>query len=94
MTDIKQLVIDVLEDRVDLKDLSDQQADSVIMALHSFGNQLVDSGQEEAGLSILDITAPLVEQIVLDVEEQSEQVINEALSRGCVYYEPEYPEIH
>jgi hypothetical protein len=94
MTDVKKLVMDVLENRVDLADLTDQESDTVILALHKFGNDLIESGHQDAGLSILDITTPFIDEIMHDMDHATEQLIQEAVARGCVLYKPDYHDIH
>jgi truncated hemoglobin YjbI len=91
---IEKLLRDVLEQRVQVKDLSEHEHDAVIFALEKIAVNLLDTEHDEMAQALLDILTPLADAIQQDHENKFEAAIQEAESRGCVYFEFEEPIIH
>ena len=91
---VQQLLTDILEQRVQIKDLKSEEHDAVIFALEQIAVNLLDTKHDEMAQSLLEVITPLADAIQQEQTAKFESAIQEAESRGCTYWEVENPTVH
>ena len=92
MIDAELLVQDILENRIEVKDLSTEELDAVVDSLTDIGESLLDTEQHEIGEAILQALDSAIDMRYTN--DDFEQAIQAAEQRGSTYWEIENPSIH
>jgi hypothetical protein len=92
MRDPELLVQDILEDKIAIKDLTNDELDVVVEQLVDVAEGLLDTEDHEIGVAMLDALDVAIEARVTN--EDFEQAIVAAEARGSVYFEFEEYTLH
>jgi hypothetical protein len=94
MRNTKTIIKGVLDNSIDVKDLSMEELDAVVDKLIDIGESLLDTDNHEAGVAILQVLDAAIDLRSHDMDEGFEQAIVAAEQRGLTYWEIENPSIH
>ena len=85
MRDIELLLDDIINNKVQVSELNEQELDAVMEELTEIGESLLHTDNHDAGVAILKAL-----DIAIDIRVMSdkfEQAIIDAQARGSVYFE-------
>jgi hypothetical protein len=94
MRNTKTIIKGVLDNSIDVKDLSMEELDAVVDKLIDIGESLLDTENHEAGVAILQVLDAVIDLRSHDMDEGFEQAIVAAEQRGATYWEIENPSVH
>jgi hypothetical protein len=92
MRDTELLVQDILDDKIEIKELSAEELDVVVDSLVEIGEGLLGTEHHEVGVAMLQALDVAID--MYSINEEFEQAIQAAEQRGSVYWEIENPSIH
>ena len=94
MRDVETIVRGVLDNTIEVKDLTVAELDAVIDELVDIGESLLDTDNHEVGVAMLQVLDQAIDLRSVEMDEGFEQAIIAAESRGATYWEIENPSIH
>jgi hypothetical protein len=94
MRNTKTIIKGVLDNSIDVKDLSMEELDAVVDKLIDIGEGLLDTENHEAGVAMLQVLDQVIDLRSHDMYEGFEAAIVAAEQRGATYWEIENPSIH
>jgi hypothetical protein len=94
MRNTKTIIKGVLDNTIEIKDLSMEELDAVVDKLIDIGESLLDTENHEAGVAILQVLDAAIDLRSHDMDEGFEAAIVAAEQRGATYWEIENPSIH
>jgi hypothetical protein len=94
MRNTKTIIKGVLDNTIDVKDLSIEELDAVVDKLIDIGEGLLDTENHEAGVAILQVLDAVIDLRSHDMDEGFEAAIVAAEQRGATYWEIENPSVH
>jgi hypothetical protein len=94
MRDAETIIHGVLNNTIDVKDLSVEELDTVVDELVDIGESLLDTDAHEVGVAMLQVLDTAIDLRSIDMDEGFEQAIMAAEQRGATYWEIENPNIH
>ena len=94
MRNTKTIIKGVLDNSIEIKDLSMEELDAVVDKLIDIGESLLDTENHEAGVAILQVLDATIDLRSHDMDEGFEAAIVAAEQRGATYWEIENPSIH
>ena len=94
MRSTKTIIKGVLDNSIDVKDLSMEELDAVVDKLIDIGESLLDTENHDAGVAILQVLDAVIDLRSHDMDEGFEAAIVAAEQRGATYWEIENPSIH
>ena len=94
MRDVETIVRGVLNNTIDVKDLTVDELDAVIDELVTIGESLLDTENHEVGVAMLEVLDQAIDLRGQDLQDGFEDAILAAEQRGSTYWEFENPSIH
>jgi hypothetical protein len=94
MRDVETIVRGVLNNTIDVKDLTVEELDAVIDELVTIGESLLDTENHEVGVAMLEVLDQAIDLRSQDLQDGFEDAILAAEQRGSTYWEIENPSIH
>jgi hypothetical protein len=94
MRDVETIVQGVLNNTIEVKDLTVDELDAVVDELVDIGESLLDTENHEAGVAMLQVLDAVIDLRSTDMDEGFEAAIVAAEQRGATYWEIENPRIH
>jgi len=94
MRNTKTIIKGVLDNSIDVKDLSMEELDAVVDKLIDIGEGLLDTENHEAGVAMLQVLDQVIDLRSHDMDEGFEAAIVAAEQRGATYWEIENPSVH
>ena len=94
MRDVETIVRGVLNNTIDVKDLTVDELDAVIDELVTIGESLLDTENHEVGVAMLEVLDQAIDLRSQDLQDGFEDAILAAEQRGSTYWEIENPSIH
>ena len=94
MRSTKTIIKGVLDNSIDVKDLSMEELDAVVDKLIDIGESLLDTENHDAGVAILQVLDAVIDLRSHDMDEGFEAAIVAAEQRGATYWKIENPSIH
>ena len=94
MRNTKTIIKGVLDNSIDVKDLSMEELDAVVDKLIDIGEGLLDTENHEAGVAMLQVLDAVIDLRSHDMDQGFEAAIVAAEQRGATYWEIENPSIH
>jgi hypothetical protein len=94
MRSTKTIIKGVLDNTIEIKDLSMEELDAVVDKLIDIGESLLDTENHEAGVAILQVLDAAIDLRSHDMDEGFEAAIVAAEQRGATYWEIENPSTH
>ncbi len=94
MRDVETIVRGVLDNTIEVKDLSIEELDAVVDELVDIGESLLDTENHEVGVAMLEVLDQAIDLRSRDLQHGFEDAIIEAEQRGLTYWEIENPSIH
>jgi hypothetical protein len=94
MRDVETIVQGVLNNTIEVKDLTVDELDAVVDELVDIGESLLDTENHEAGVAMLQVLDAVIDLRSTDMDEGFEAAIVAAEQRGATYWEIENPSIH
>jgi hypothetical protein len=94
MRDVETIVKGVLNNSIDVKDLTIEELDAVVDELVDIGQSLLNTDNHEVGIAMLEVLDQAIDLRSTDVQEGFEEAILAAEARGSTYWEFENPSIH
>jgi hypothetical protein len=94
MRNTKTIIKGVLDNSIDVKDLSMEELDAVVDKLIDIGEGLLDTENHEAGVAMLQVLDAVIDLRSHDMDQGFEAAIVAAEQRGATYWEIENPSVH
>ena len=94
MRDVETIVQGVLNNTIEVKDLTVDELDAVVDELVDIGESLLDTENHEAGVAMLQVLDAVIDLRSTDMDEGFEAAIMAAEQRGATYWEIKNPSIH
>ena len=94
MRNTKTIIKGVLDNTIEIKDLSMEELDAVVDKLIDIGESLLDTENHKAGVAILQVLDAAIDLRSHDMDQGFETAIVAAEQRGATYWEIENPSIH
>ena len=94
MRDVETIVRGVLNNTIEVKDLSTEELDAVVDELVDIGESLLDTDNHEVGVAMLQVLDAAIDLRSIDMDEGFEEAIVAAEQRGATYWEIENPSVH
>jgi hypothetical protein len=94
MRSTKTIIKGVLDNSIEIKDLSMEELDAVVDKLIDIGESLLDTENHDAGVAILQVLDAAIDLRSHDMDKGFEAAIVAAEQRGATYWEIENPSIH
>jgi hypothetical protein len=94
MRNAETIVRGVLNNTIDIKDLSTEELDAVVDELVDIGESLLDTDNHEVGVAMLQVLDAAIDLRSTDMDQGFESAIVAAEQRGATYWEIENPSIH
>jgi hypothetical protein len=94
MRSTKTIIKGVLDNSIEIKDLSMEELDAVVDKLIDIGESLLDTENHEAGVAILQVLDATIDLRSIEMDKGFEDAIVAAEQRGATYWEIENPSVH
>jgi hypothetical protein len=94
MRDVETIVKGVLDNNINVKDLSIEELDAVVDELVDIAESLLDTDNHEVGVAMLAVLDQAIDLRSVDLQSGFEDAIMAAEQRGATYWEIENPSIH
>jgi hypothetical protein len=94
MRSTKTIIKGVLDNSIEVKDLSTEELDAVVDELVDIGESLLDTDNHEVGVAMLQVLDAAIDLRSIDIDEGFEAAIVAAEQRGATYWEIENPSVH
>lgn len=94
MRDVETIVRGVLDNTIEVKDLSTEELDAVVDELVDIGESLLNTENHEVGVAMLEVLDMAIDLRSADLQTGFEDAIIAAEQRGSTYWEIENPSIH
>lgn len=94
MRDVKNIVEGVLNNSIEIKDLTVDELDATVDGLVDIAENLLDTENHEVGVAMLGVLREAIELRVDEMNSGFKEAILDAESRGSTYWEFENTNIH
>jgi hypothetical protein len=94
MRDTETIIRGVLNNTIEVKDLTIEELDAVVDELVDIGESLLDTENHEVGVAMLEVLDMAIDLRSTDLQTGFEDAIIAAEQRGSTYWEIENPSIH
>jgi hypothetical protein len=94
MRDVETIVQGVLNNTIEVKDLTVDELDAVVDELVDIGESLLDTENHDAGVAMLQVLDAVIDLRSTDIDKGFEAAIVAAEQRGATYWEIENPSVH
>jgi hypothetical protein len=94
MRDVETIVRGVLDNTIEVKDLTIEELDAVVDELVDIGEGLLNTENHEVGVAMLQVLDQAIDLRSQDMSADFEDAIVAAEQRGSTYWEFENPSIH
>ena len=94
MRDVETIVRGVLDNTIEVKDLTVAELDAVVDELVDIGESLLNTENHEVGVAMLQVLDQAIDLRSQDSDEGFEEAIVVAEQRGSTYWEIENPSVH
>jgi hypothetical protein len=94
MRSTKTIIKGVLDNSIEIKDLSMEELDAVVDKLIDIGESLLDTENHKAGVAILQVLDATIDLRSIEIDKGFEAAIVAAEQRGATYWEIENPSVH
>lgn len=94
MRDVKTIITGVLDNSIEIKDLTVDELDATVDGLVDVAENLLDTENHEVGIAMLGVLREALELRVDEIDPGFEEAILSAEARGSTYWEFEENTIH
>lgn len=94
MRNAETLIKGILNNSIDVKDLSVAELDIVVDDLVAIAEGLLDTENHEVGVAMLEVLDQVIDLRSQDAHEGFEEAIAEAEARGSTYWDFEEHSVH
>ena len=94
MRDVKTIIRGVLDNTIDIKDLTASELDATVDELVAIADSLLDTENHDVGVAMLEVLDQAIEIRGAEIDPGFKEAILAAEQRGSTYWEFENPGIH
>ena len=94
MRDVSTIIKGVLDNSIEIKDLTVAELDATVDELADIAESLLDTENHEVGVAMLKVLDQAIDLRSVEMDEGFEQAILEAEARGSTYWDFEEHSVH